>query len=42
VLDSDVPLGAEREAKPVSGLLSTLQDEHGETEIALSSITVIN
>jgi predicted nucleic acid-binding protein len=36
-----VVIVAEREAKPVSSLLSTLEQEHGETEIVLSSITVI-
>jgi len=32
---------AEREAKPVSELLAALEREHGETEIVLSAITVI-
>src|ERR1700722_15564472 len=41
VLDSGVLIAAEREARPVSGLLATLEHEHGETEIVLSSITVI-
>jgi predicted nucleic acid-binding protein len=41
VLDSGVLIGAERDAKPVSELLTTLEHEHGETEIVLSSITVI-
>jgi len=41
VLDSGVLIVAEREAKPVSSLLATLDQEHGETEIVLSSITVI-
>ena len=41
VLDSGVLIVAEREAKPVSSLLATLEQEHGETEIVLSSITVI-
>ena len=39
VLDSSVLIGAEREAKPVSSLLSALQQEQGENEIVLSSIT---
>jgi predicted nucleic acid-binding protein len=41
VLDSGVLIAAEREAKPVSELLAALEQEHGETEIVLSSITVI-
>jgi predicted nucleic acid-binding protein len=41
VLDSGVPIAAERGAKPVSELLTVLEYEHGETEIVLSSITVI-
>ena len=41
VLDSGVLIAAERDAKPVSELLATLEQEHGETEIVLSSITVI-
>jgi predicted nucleic acid-binding protein len=41
VLDSGVLIIAEREAKPVSSLLATLEQEHGETDIVLSSITVI-
>jgi predicted nucleic acid-binding protein len=41
VLDSGVLIAAEREAKPVSGLLDTLEHEYGETEIVLSSISVI-
>jgi predicted nucleic acid-binding protein len=36
-----VLIAAEREARPVSELLVTLEHEHGETEIVLSSITVI-
>ena len=39
VLDSGVLIAAERDAKPVSELLATLEQEHGETEIVLSSIT---
>jgi len=38
VLDSGVLIAAERDAKPVSELLATLEQEHGETEIVLSSI----
>jgi tRNA(fMet)-specific endonuclease VapC len=41
VLDSSVLIAAERDARPVSELLATLEQEHGETEIVLSSITVI-
>ncbi len=41
VLDSGVLIAAERDAKPVSELLTTLEREHGETEIVLSAITVI-
>jgi predicted nucleic acid-binding protein len=41
VLDSSVLIGAEREAKPVSTLLATFDQQHGESEIVLSSITVI-
>lgn len=41
VLDSGVLMAAERDAKPVSEFLVPLQREHGETEVVLSSITVI-
>jgi tRNA(fMet)-specific endonuclease VapC len=41
VLDSGLLIAAERDAKPVSELLAALEQEHGETEIVLSSITVI-
>jgi predicted nucleic acid-binding protein len=41
VLDSSVLIGAEREAKPVSELLLELEEQHGETEIILSTISVI-
>lgn len=41
VLDSSVLIAAERQAKAVSELLVTFQREHGETEIVLSSISVI-
>src|SRR5262249_59829005 len=41
VLGSGVVIAAERDAKPVSELLTALEHEHGETEIVLSSITVI-
>jgi hypothetical protein len=42
VLDSGVPIAAERDARPVSELLEALGRAHGETEIVLSSITVID
>src|SRR5438874_12879301 len=41
VLDSEVLVAAERDAKPVSGLLRMLEQEHGEIEVVISSITVI-
>jgi tRNA(fMet)-specific endonuclease VapC len=41
VLDSGVVIAAERDAKPVSELLTALEHEHGENEIVLSSITVM-
>lgn len=41
VLDSSALIVAEREAKPVSSLLAALQQQHGENEIVLSSITVV-
>jgi tRNA(fMet)-specific endonuclease VapC len=41
ILDSGVLIAAERDAKPVSELLATLEREHGEAEIVLSAITVI-
>jgi tRNA(fMet)-specific endonuclease VapC len=41
VLDSSVLIVAEREAKPVSTLLAALQQQHGENEIVLSSISVV-
>jgi tRNA(fMet)-specific endonuclease VapC len=41
VLDSSVLIVAEREARPVSSLLAELQQGHGENEIVLSSITVV-
>ena len=41
VLDSGLLIVTERNATPVSTLLATLEQEHGETEIVLSSITVI-
>jgi tRNA(fMet)-specific endonuclease VapC len=41
VLDSGVLIAAERDARPVSELLASIEHEHGETDIVLSSITVI-
>ncbi len=41
ILDSGVLIAAERGATPVSSLLAALEREHGEIEIVLSSITVI-
>ncbi len=41
VLDSSILIVAEREAQPVSSLLAALQQQHGENEIVLSSITVV-
>jgi predicted nucleic acid-binding protein len=41
VLDSSVVIAAERQARPVSDLLSALQATHGEHEILLSSISVL-
>ena len=41
VLDSGVLIAAERGARPVSELLASLAHDHEETEIVLSSITVI-
>lgn len=41
VLDSGVLIAAERDASPVSELLARLEHEHGETEIVLSAITVV-
>lgn len=41
VLDSSIVIAAERQAKPVSDLLSALKDAHGEHEIPLSAITVL-
>jgi tRNA(fMet)-specific endonuclease VapC len=41
VLDSSALIGAERDAQPVSAVLAALEEDHGETEIVLSSITVV-
>lgn len=41
VLDSSVLITAERQKRPVSELLASLEAEHLETEFVLSSITVM-
>ncbi len=41
VLDSSVLIAAERENRPVSQLLASLEAGHSETEFLLSSITVM-
>jgi tRNA(fMet)-specific endonuclease VapC len=41
VLDSGVLIAAEREAKPVSELLTAFEREHREIAIVVSSITVV-
>jgi predicted nucleic acid-binding protein len=41
VLDSSVLIAAERDAKSVGDVLTTLEQQHGQTEIVLSSITVV-
>ena len=41
VLDSSVLIAAERDAKSVSEMLVAIERQHGQTEILLSSITVI-
>lgn len=41
VLDSSVLVAAERQELPVSTLLDILQNQHGETEIVLSAISVV-
>jgi predicted nucleic acid-binding protein len=41
VLDSSTLIGAEREARPVSQLLRSIEQDLGETEILISSISVI-
>src|SRR5437870_9817555 len=40
VLDASVLIGAEREGKPVKEVLRVLKEQHGETEILLSVMTV--
>jgi len=41
VLDSSVLIAVERETRPVSLLLSSLETSHAETEFLVSSITVM-
>ena len=41
VLDSSVLIAVEREGKPLSELLLQLEQTHGETQLVISSITVI-
>ena len=41
VLDSSVLIATERNAKPVSDLLLELERQHSETDIVLSSITIM-
>jgi predicted nucleic acid-binding protein len=40
VLDSSVLIAAEREAKPISELLTELQEKHNETEIIVSAVSI--
>jgi predicted nucleic acid-binding protein len=41
VLDSSVLIAAERDAKSVSDMLVEIEQQHGQTEIVLSAITVV-
>jgi tRNA(fMet)-specific endonuclease VapC len=41
VLDSSALISAERDGRPVSVVLAELEKDYGETEIVLSSITVV-
>jgi hypothetical protein len=41
VLDSSVPVASERKGLPVSALLVALQEQHEETEIVVSAISVV-
>ena len=41
VLDSSVLIAAEREARPISELLLLLEEKHGETEIVISSVSIV-
>jgi tRNA(fMet)-specific endonuclease VapC len=41
VLDSSVLIDAERAAKPISALLREIEEQHGETEIIISTVSVV-
>jgi tRNA(fMet)-specific endonuclease VapC len=41
VLDSSALIDAERAGKPISELLHQLEEEHGETDILISTISVV-
>ena len=41
VLDSTVLIAAEREAAPISALLVQFEEKHSETEIIISSVSVV-
>jgi predicted nucleic acid-binding protein len=41
VLDASVVIAAERQAKPIGDVLLEIEQQHGETEVILSSITVM-
>jgi predicted nucleic acid-binding protein len=41
VLDASVLIAAERQAKPIDDVLLEIEQQHGETEVILSSITVM-
>jgi predicted nucleic acid-binding protein len=41
VLDSSVLIAAERAVKPISELLLQIKEEHGETEIIVSTVRVV-
>src|SRR5262245_1590417 len=41
VLDASVLIAAERQAKPIGDVLLEIEQQYGETEVILSSITVL-
>ena len=41
VLDSSVLIDAERAAKPVSELLREIEEQHGETDILVSTVSIV-
>ena len=41
VLDSSVLIDAERAARPISELLHEIEEQHGETEILISTVSVV-